>query len=75
MNQTNRPWSESQHCKLWFEAKNIWKPDKKTTAEGHVGLNNSFNEGKNYNPMKHWKLHNQINNDGIKDLKNDGLNI
>lgn len=35
----------------------VWKSDKDTRLNG-------FNERKNYNPIKHWELHNQIKNYG-----------
>lgn len=47
-----------------MKQKYIWKSDKKTKAQNFVL--NKFNEGKSYNPMKHYKWH-QIKND-IKKL-------
>ncbi len=41
--QTNQCWGESQHYKLWFEAKKY--------LEIRQWLCNGFNEGKNYNPI------------------------
>ncbi len=52
MNQTNQLRGEAKHYNLWFEAKTINKL-------GHLVKDcvlTGFNEGKNYNTMKHCKL-------------------
>ncbi len=55
MNQTNQLQGESQHYEHWFEAKKYLKIRQKDKTV-------YFNEGKNYNPMKHCKWHNQNEN-------------
>jgi len=64
MNQTNQLRGESQHYKLWFEAKKKKVVENQTEIQRNIQdcELNDFNEGKNYNPMKHWEQHNQWRN-------------